>query len=54
MCVQVCGQKVSAAMLALKESAGVTPEVNLKDILRAKEKTNEEIHLDFETPGRRH
>ena len=40
----------SAAMLATKRSAGVTPEVNLRILLHAgKKNTRQGIHPGFET-----
>ena len=53
--MQVCGSKKgSAAMLAVKRSAGVTPEVNLRNTLHTDEKAHKwGIHSDFETHGRR-
>ena len=42
-------------MLATKRSAGVTPEVNLRNPLHAGEKTHKQgIHPGFETQGRHH
>ena len=43
-------QKGSAAMLAIKRSAGVAPEVNLRNLLRTGEEACKRgIHYDFET-----
>ena len=43
--VQVCGSKSSAVMLAIKRSAGVAPEVNLRISLHAgKEASKQGIH----------
>ena len=53
--VQVCGSKSSAVMLAIKRSAGVAPEVNLRISLHAgKEASKQEIHPGFENQGRHH
>ena len=44
-----------AAMLAFKRSAGVAPDVNLRNPLyTGDEARNRVIHLDFETKGRHH
>ena len=46
---------LSAATLATKKSAGVTPEVNLRNSLHADDKARKRvIHPGFETQGRRH
>ena len=43
-----------AAMLAVKKSAGVTPEVNLRNPLHEGEEADKQgIHPSFETQGRR-
>ena len=41
-------QKCSAAMMAAKRSAGVAPEVNLRNLLHV----GERIHNGFKTHGR--
>ena len=51
-CLQVRGSKDSAAMLTSIQSAGVTPEVNLR--ITQVRKHAEGIHPDFKTQGRRH
>ena len=40
-------------MPAVKRSAGVAPEVNLRSSAQARKRASE-IHPDFETQGRRH
>ena len=48
-------QKGSAAMLAIKRSAGVTTELNLRSLLHAgNEARKQGIHPGFETHNRRH
>ena len=48
-------QKGSAAKLAVKSSAGLAPEVNLRNSLHTGDKTCEPgIHPGFETQGRHH
>ena len=48
-------QKDSAAMLAIQWSAGVTPEVNLRNLLHTGDETCKRgIHSGFETTGRYH
>ena len=48
-------QKGSAAMPAVKKSAGVAPEVNLRNPLHAgDEACKQEMHPGFETQGRLH
>ena len=45
----------SAPLLAVKRSAGATPEVNLSNPLHAGEKARMQgIHPGFETQGRHH
>ena len=57
-CGHVCryvDQKGSAAMLTPIQSAGVAPEVNLRNSLHAGDKVCKRgIHPGFETQGRRH
>ena len=53
--VQYVDQKGSATVLVAKRSAGVTPEVNLKNLLHAgKEAYEQGIHPGFETQGTCH
>ena len=48
-------QKGSAAMLTIKKSAGVTPEVDLRiNCIQAMKINNHEIHPGFEMQGRHH
>ena len=53
---QVCGKDGSAAMLAAKRSAGVTPEVNLRRHVTctALLSANKAAHSGFETQRRCH
>ena len=53
---EVCGRDGSAAMLATKRSAGVTPEVNLRERVTCmpSPSVNKAAHYGFETQGRRH
>ena len=51
--LQVCGSKISAAMLTSIQSAGVVPEQNLRNSLHAGDKAHKQgIHPGFETQGR--
>ena len=59
MLASVCAsewiQKDSAAMLAIKRSTGVTPEVTLRKRLHAGEEACKQgLHASYETQGRRH
>ena len=48
-------RKCSAAMLVVKRSAGVAPEVNLRNSLHAGKKAHKPLfHPGFETQGRHH
>ena len=48
-------QNVRLAMLAIKRSAGVAPEMNLGNPLRTGDNAwNQETHSGFETQGRHH
>ena len=53
--VQICGSNSSAAMLVTKWSAGVAPEVNIRNLLRAGDEAYKRgIHPGFETQARCH
>ena len=53
---QVCGRDGSAAMLAAKRSAGVEPEVNLRECVTHMPplNANKAAHSGFETQRRHH
>ena len=51
---QVCGKDSLAAMLATKRSAGVVPEVNLRERVTCMQSSNKAAHSGFETHRKCH